>query len=107
MFNITVTTALFMFSVYPLLCWRGVSCGYDLPNLSTTLIGVAIHVCTTEVYFYYGHRCVARYYSERTSLSFISIYGYTYMKFFLLFMHIYCYIIIKWCSEGVYMFFLE
>ena len=48
---------LFMISAYPLLRWRGVSCGYELPSLYSTIWGIVLHVISVEVYFYYGHRC--------------------------------------------------
>ena len=47
---------LFMVCIYPLLCWRGVSCGYELPNLYSTIWGIVLHVISVEIYFYYGHR---------------------------------------------------
>ena len=42
--------------MYPVVQWRGNSCGYDLPPFSTTILHMLGFLVIVEIGFYYSHR---------------------------------------------------
>ena len=57
MFNATVITLLFQQATYPLVVWRGLDFGVELPSLPTVIWHLFICMVVIEIAFYYSHRC--------------------------------------------------
>jgi len=56
LFNALVTSLIFQLSIHPLVYWRGIDCGYELPSFPTTLWHLFLCVVVVEIGFYYSHR---------------------------------------------------
>lgn len=55
-FNITVVSFGLTLVTYPVVRWRGSSCGRDLPLFSTTILHMLGFLVLVEIGFYYSHR---------------------------------------------------
>lgn len=56
LFNSLVTSTVFQLTSYPLVVWRGMSCGYELPSLPTVIWDLFLCLIVVEIGFYYSHR---------------------------------------------------
>lgn len=56
LFNALATTAVFQLIMYPLMLWRGMPCGYELPSLRRVVQDAFIYLVAVEIGFYYSHR---------------------------------------------------
>ena len=54
--NLFVVAPLFNLTVYPLIVWRGVECGYELPSFLTMVWHLFCCAAVEEIGFYYCHR---------------------------------------------------
>lgn len=55
-FNLLVVGPLYNLMVYPLVVWREMDCGYELPSCSTTVWHLFCCALVEEIGFYYFHR---------------------------------------------------
>ena len=55
-FNALVTSLFFQLSIHPLVRWRGIDCGYELPSFPTALWHLFLYLIIVEIGFYYTHR---------------------------------------------------
>ena len=58
-FNLFFVGPLFNLVSYPLIVWRGIECGYELPSFLTTIWHLFCFAAVEEIGFYYFHRLVA------------------------------------------------
>lgn len=56
LFNSLVTSTVFQLATYPLVTWRGMSCGYELPSLPAVIWDLFLCLIVVEIGFYYSHR---------------------------------------------------
>lgn len=56
LFNALVTNTVFQLTVYPLMVWRGMPCGYELPSFGRVIWDAFICLVVVEIGFYYSHR---------------------------------------------------
>jgi methylsterol monooxygenase len=54
--NVVLITPLFNVVTYPLVAWRGMPCGYELPSFWTAICHLAAFAIVEEFGFYYSHR---------------------------------------------------
>ena len=64
LFNALVTTAVFQLTMYPLMVWRGMPCGYELPSFQRVIWDTFIYVVIVETGFYYSHRYAMKEWSD-------------------------------------------
>ena len=82
-FNALVTSLFFQLSIHPLVRWRGINCGYELPSFPTALWHLFLHLVIVEIGFYYTHRsALLRFFNSDYSKVMVLLYfalchGYT------------------------------
>ena len=54
--NLLVVSPLYSVVTYPLVAWRGMPCGYELPSFWTAICHLAAFAIVEEFGFYYSHR---------------------------------------------------